>query len=549
MLPLLFLLHSSGEDSQGIKVLFFGDSVVAGVHNKDVEICPFRYDFLRMANKMTKPIQVVGTNADPEGTCQKIGEELDVHNNGYFNAGIDDLLDFIAADLQYLHNPVDYIFTSIGSKDCLHWVEGQDPQILSQSLRRIMGRLLNINENAKIVHIPITLPETAGKAAVECMEGVNKVLREVYNDNNKDARIRIVNLSNKYGSDSFFTLDKNGKNVKVGEPAKAANPVVAQPEQPQVSPNPPAVVTQPVVNPAPQTPPQPVAPTVPQTPAQPVVAPVPQAPPAPTIPETPATPRRLENAIIFLPNHQLAEEIAQVLIDAMDWEFRAQTLYPTPDVTKEPEYYGYEWCKANYDDNVCFEYYYGYAWCLEEYDGDECYTYYYGEMEEWGKEDNYKWCLNFYDEEYCEFAYHDGQLASSKWLSFGYQDCLKSNTEDECFDMYYGYKWCIGEYQDTDCYQYYYGADDWVWDDDTSYNWCINFYSEDQCTERYLTSSAAGPGIGGDGTGSKLLIGVAILGVAGTVGWVVWKKYNCFRSKTYSRLDARDEGGEDDELL
>jgi len=568
MLPLLFLLQSSGEDSQGIKVMFFGDSVVSGVHNKEVEICPFRYEFLRTANQMAEHVQVVGTNADAEGTCQKIGEELDVHNNGYFNAGIDDLLDYITADLQYLHNPVDYIFTSLGAVDCAHWVEGRDPQILSQSVRRIMGRLLNINENAKIVHIPIMLPETAGNDAVKCMEGVNKVLRDIYNDDNKNARIRIMNLSDKYGSDSFFTVDKDGNSVKIGEPDVAANPVVAQPV---VTPNPPAVETQPVVVQVPQAPAQPVAVAVPQTPAQPVVAPqvpaqpvvapvptapaqpvvapVPTAPAQPVAPETSGTPRRLENAVIFLPNHQLAEEIAKVLIDAVDWGFRAQTLFPTPDATKEPEYYGYDWCLDNYDDAVCFEYYYGYAWCLEEYDDDECYTYYYGEMEEWGKEDNYKWCLNFYDEEYCEFAYHDGQLASSKWLSFGYQDCIKSSPMNECFDLYYGYAWCIGEYQDEDCYEYYYGGDDWVWNEESSYTWCINFYTEDECSERYLTSSAE-LGIGGDGSGSGLLIVVAIVGIGGTLGWVIWKKYNCFMSKPYSRLDARDEGGEDEvELL
>eukprot|EP00495_Collosphaeridae_sp_1-RS-2012_P009642 TRINITY_DN9895_c0_g1_i1.p1 TRINITY_DN9895_c0_g1~~TRINITY_DN9895_c0_g1_i1.p1 ORF type:complete len:169 (-),score=12.73 TRINITY_DN9895_c0_g1_i1:118-624(-) len=115
--------------------------------------------------------------------------------------------------------------------------------------------------------------------------------------------------------------------------------------------------------------------------------------------------------------------------------------------------------------------------------------------------------------------------------------------------LYYGYAWCVGEYQETDCYEYYYGSDDWVWNDESSYTWCINFYSDDECAERYLTSSGGG-GIGGESTGSVLLIVVAILGISGTLGWVIWKKYNCFMSKPYSRLDARDKGGEDEvELL
>jgi len=546
MLPLLFL-RSSGEDSQNLKIMFFGDSVVSGVHNKEVEICPFRYEFLRLANQKDELVHVVGTNADPEGTCQKLGEELDVHNNGYRNAGIDELLDFIAADLQYLHNPVDYIFSSLGAEDCLQWVEGRDHQILSQSIRRIMGRLLNINENAKIVHIPIMLPESAGANAVECMGIVNQKLRDVYNDENGDARIKIVDLSNKYGPESFYMIDKDGKRVKIDvEPVEATTPVGA----PQiVTPQLPAVETQPVVAPVPQASTQPIVAPVPQVPAQPAVVPITQVSAQSVEPETSDTPRRLENAVMFLPNHELAQEIAKVLIDVVDWEFRAQTLFPTPEVTKEPEYYGYDWCMDNYDDAVCFEYYYGYSWCLEEYDDDDCYSYYYGDIDEWGQDDNYKWCLNFYDEEYCEFAYLDGKPETWNWLSFGYQDCIKSNPIDECFDLYYGYAWCIGEYEDTDCYEYYYGGDDWVWDEQTSYNWCVNFYAEDECAEKYLTSSS-GLEIGGGGAGNVLLLVIAIAGIFGTLGWLVWKKFNCFMSKKYSRLDPGEEDREDEvELL
>jgi len=514
---LLIFLQSLGDDPQTLKVMFFGDSVVSGLHNKDSHICPFRYNFLRLANQMDQHVQVVGTNADPDGTCQKVGEELDVHNNGYRNAGIDELLDFITADLQYLHNPVDYIFSSLGAEDCLQWEDGRDLQILSQSIRRIMGRLLNINENAKIVHVPIMLPETAGTAAVECMETVNQKLRDVYDVDQDHARIRVLNLANKYGSDSFYMIGEIGKNLKIinQEPDEASNAVV-----------PPSVVE---------------AHKVPAKVTLPDSTPLPNA-----VPEN--TPRRLEIPDMFLPNKQLTQEIAKLLIDAVDWEFRAQTLFPTPEVTKEPDYYGYDWCIDNYNASTCFEYYYGYAWCLEEYEEGDCYSYYYGEVEEWGKEDNYKWCLNFYDEEYCEFAYLDGTPDTWDWFSFGYQDCLKENPVDICFDLYYGYAWCVGEYDYTDCYEYYYGGDDWVWDEETSYSWCINFYSEDDCAEKYLTSSVEyGSKFGG---GNVFFAVVVALALFGCLLWVTWKKFNCFTSKRYSRLDPRNEGGEDEvELL
>jgi len=549
MLPLLMLLllflQALGDDPQTLKVLFFGDSMVSGLHNKESDICPFRYEFLRLANQISRHIEVVGTNADPEGTCQKLGEELDVHHNGYQNAGIDELLDLVTADLQYLHKPVDYIFSSLGAEDCLQWEEGRDLQIVSQSVRRIMGRLLNINENAKIVHIPIMLPETAGTAAVECMKMVNQKLRDVYDVEQEHPRIQVLNFEDKLGSDSFYRIGE--KDGKIG-PAleETVNSVGVQPAIVATPENPVVVAPGAVVVPEPAV----VVPTpvvidtleLPEEVAQPGLLPAPN----PVI-ETSNSPRRLEIPVTFLPKKQLAQEIAKVLMNAVDWEFRAQTLFPTPEVTKEPEYYGYDWCMENYEDSVCFEYYYGYSWCLEEYSENECYSYYYGDLDEWGKEDSYKWCLNFYDEEYCDFAYLGGTPDNWDWLSFGYQDCLKDNEASTCFEQYYGYAWCVGEYEYADCYEYYYGGDDWTWTDDTSYNWCINFYSEEDCAEKYLTSSLNGNTLA---RGNVFFSIVVALMIFGCLVWVTWKKFNCFRSKRYSRLDPQDKGGEDEvELL
>jgi len=546
MLPFLMLLllflQSFGDDPHVLKALFFGDSVVSGMHNKESDICPFRYEFLRLANQINKPLQVVGTNADPDGTCQKLGEELDVHNNGYQFAGIDELLDFVTADLQYLHKPVDYIFSSLGAEDCLQWEEGRDLQILSQSVRRIMGRLLNINENAKIIHIPIMLPEAAGTAAIECMKTVNQKLRDVYDVEQEHARIQVLNFDNKLDSDSFYMIGENGKNVKIGPTlddalkSVAVQPAtVALPEQPVVVSPGAAVVPAPAVV---------ATPVVVDTSALPGVV----AQPGLVSTGTSNSPRRLDIPVMFLPKKQLAQEIAKVLMDALDWEFRAQTLFPTPEVTKEPDYYGYDWCMENYEDSVCFEYYYGYTWCLEEYSENECYSYYYGDLDEWGKEDSYKWCLNFYDEEYCDFAYLGDTPDNWDWLSFGYQDCLKDKGEADCFDLYYGYAWCVDEYEYADCYEYYYGGDDWVWDEDTSYNWCINFYSEDDCAEKYLTSSVD---YGDKFAGGNVFFSIVVaLAIFGCLVWVTWKKFNCFKSKRYSRLDPRDKSGEDEvELL
>lgn len=578
ILPLLFL-QSSGEDAQKIKVMFFGDSVVSGMHNKDTEICPFRYEFLRLVKKMQQTVEVVGTNSDPDGTCQKLGEELDVHNNGYQNAGIDELLDFITADLQYLHNPVDYIFSSLGTEDCFKWEQGNNHEILSQSIRRIMGRLLNINENAKIVHLPIMLPETAGSAALECMEVINKKLRDVYGDEKGHDRIRVVKMPKTYFSDSFFTIGKKEENVKVNQQPVvtttpvAPKPVFVTPKLPIVKP--PSVVvtpTGPVVSPPVVTPvvspptvvtPQTVVTTT-ETPVtvQPVVTPqtstvsqpvdqvstAPQPQVSNTVPETVNTPRRLDVSVMFLPKQQLLEDIAKVLIDAVHWGFRAKTVFPTPDVTKEPEYYGYDWCMKNYEESVCFEYYYGYSWCLEKYEKDDCYSYYYGDVKEWGKDDNYKWCLNFYDEEYCQFAYLDGKPDTWDWLSFGYHDCVKEKPVDECFNEYYGYAWCVNEYKDEDCYEYYYGGDDWEWNGETSYKWCVNFYTEEDCSERYLKTSSAVEVEKGS-TGAVFTVIVVIV-VIGSLGWLIWKKkLNFCKSKQYSRLDPMDKGGEDDGLL
>merc|ERR1719193_2776530 len=196
-----------GDDAQPMKVMFFGDSLISGVHNNKASVCPFRYDFLRELNKQGKAVTVVGTNSDKEGACQKIGEELSLKHNGYLNAEIDELLDFIAADLQYLYDPVDYVFTSIGVQDCLNVAEGSDFQIISQSVRRIMGRLLNLNENGKIYHVPILLPGTAGKTAIECMDFVNQKLRDVYDPEKNHGRIRVIDpLDGKTLTEDMFWI-------------------------------------------------------------------------------------------------------------------------------------------------------------------------------------------------------------------------------------------------------------------------------------------------------------------------------------------------------
>merc|ERR1719193_201826 len=254
-----------GDDAQPMKVMFFGDSLISGVHNSKASVCPFRYDFLRELNKQGKAVTVVGTNSDNEGACQKIGEELSLKHNGYLNAEIDELLDFIAADLQYLYNPVDYVFTSIGVQDCLSVEEGSDFQIISQSVRRIMGRLLNLNENAKIYHIPIMLPASAGKTAVECMDFVNQKLRDVYDPEKNHGRIRVIDpLAGKTPTEDLF--------YKLGEKKPVTKPAPVPPTETAATPKAPATVTTSNLMPAVTLPAAKVVATTPVAPAQTNVA-------------------------------------------------------------------------------------------------------------------------------------------------------------------------------------------------------------------------------------------------------------------------------------
>jgi len=550
-----------GDDSQPMKVMFFGDSLISGVHNSQASVCPFRYDFLRGLKNEGKAVIVVGTNSDNEGACQKIGEELSLKHNGYLNAEIDELLDFIAADLQYLYDPVDYVFTSVGTQDCLSAAEGSDFQIISQSVRRIMGRLLNLNENGKIYHIPILLPGTAGKTAVECMDFVNQKLRDVYDPEKNHGRIRVIDpLDGKNLTEDMFYILGEKKPEKPKAVPEAA-PVPAAPVP--AAPVPAAPVPAAPVAAAPAAVAKPVAPAKPAVaPATPAAVPAVPAvsPPAPVTAQGAGETRRLKNTLQFLPKPELARSIAQKLASDLDWTFRAQTPPPTLEVTKEPDYYGYEWCKGKYEEDQCFEYYYGYVWCLQEYSESDCYSYYYGEVDEWKEEDSYKWCLNFYDEEYCSFAYQGNEPDTWDWLSFGYHDCLKSKNSDDCFERYYGYAWCVNEYTDTDCYEYYYGDEQWVWDNDANMKWCRNFYTEDECVTRYqgVTTtprvSAKMAGMEGGplevgGTNNVIRAG-AVLVVVGIAAWCCYKKLNCFGKTEYSRLDTRNAGAEDEvELL
>jgi len=557
---LSLILPALGDESETLKVMFFGDDVVAGVHNADIDICPFRYEFLHRAMKQRKEVVVVGTNSDPESTCQKLGEGLDPHNNGYRNAGTYELLDYIAADLRYLHKPVDYIFTSIGTKDCLEFPEGGDFQIVSQSIRRVMGRLLNINEQAKIIHLPILIPESAGVNPVNCMKFVNAKLREVYDFDKEHDHITVVKLQNEvYDSDSFFKIGK--EKPKVSEPTAVVHPVATatvESEPVEVVPKTPVVAETPKASVVAETPQLTIAAVEQETgkPESSLSTPTTSLPgepeKSPSKDDSVPNVRRIDDIpLMFLPKKKLIVEIAKALIDTVDFGFRAQTLHPTMEVTKEPDYYGYDWCTNNYEEDECFEYYYGYNWCTENYGDDECYNYYYGDIEEWSGDDSYKWCLNLYDEEYCSFAYLGQEPDTWDWLSFGYQDCLKSYDAGECFDQYYGYAWCLNEYEEEECYEYYYGGEEWVWDDENSYKWCINFYSDEECSHKYLASS-----LGEElerGNVSTLLPVVAFVATFTGLLWVAWKKFACFktcRKKSYSRLDSRDVGGEDEvELL
>merc|ERR1719233_2389481 len=87
--------------------------------------------------------------------------------------------------------------------------------------------------------------------------------------------------------------------------------------------------------------------------------------------------RRVSELYLYLPKTKLTISIANSLINIVDFEFRANTPAPTMAVTKEADYYGYEWCRKNFEKEECFEYYYGYTWCLKQYDETECYNYYY----------------------------------------------------------------------------------------------------------------------------------------------------------------------------
>merc|ERR1712087_450394 len=334
--------------------------------------------------------------------------------------------------------------------------------------------------------------------------------------------------------------------IPIAPPANvAANTPVATPTLPVVAP---AV---PVIAPAAPAVPLP-APVL--TPAATVIAPA-----SPAVGQGAGETRRLKQTLEYLPKPELARIIASVLIHDLDWSFRAQTPPPTKDVTKEPDYYGYDWCKGKYEEEECFEYYYGYVWCLQGYSEEECYNYYYGEVEEWQEKDSYKWCLNFYDEEYCSFAYQGNEPDTWDWLSFGYHDCLKSKGNDDCFEQYYGYAWCVNEYADQDCYEYYYGDEQWEWDTDSNMKWCRNFYTEEDCVSRYQ---------GGDktvsissvekeviyikpesSTNNTIRTGVVLVVIALAIG-CCYKKMNCSGKSEYSRLDTRYTGGEDEvELL
>jgi len=347
-------------------------------------------------------------------------------------------------------------------------------------------------------------------------------------------------------------------NPAVVQPAPVVNPGVVPPT-PVVTP----AVVQPapvVVQPAPVVQPQ-TSPAVEGTPSvlQPATTvEVPTVNPLNSLASNPDTSgglqavtegdniRRIANPLMFLPKEDLVKEIAGLLIKTIDWGFRAHTLQPTPKVTKEPEYYGYEWCTKNYEQSICFEYYYGYVWCTENYGEDACYDYYYGHLGDWGPDENYKYCLNWYDEEYCQFAYLDGKPETWDWLSFGYHDCLKNKTTQTCFDLYYGYAWCLSQKKDVDCYEKYYGAQDWEWTPEASYKWCLNFHTPKNCSDTYLSNSTSA----GDGSGNVVLaLLVAVLVFGGSL-WLTRKKLNCFNSRKYTKLNSRQNVEDEvDELL
>jgi len=542
------LLHFASGDAPKLKVMFFGDSIVSGIHNSDVDICPFRYDFLRRSKKEGKEVTIVGTNADKEGACQKTGEDLSLKNNGYQNAKVDELLDFITSDLQYLGNPVDYIFTSVGLQDCLQWKEGTDLQIISQQVRRIMGRLLNLNKNAKIYHIPLMLPPSAPKSAVDCVSFVNQKLRDVYDLEKKHDRILVVDpLHGQELTDDMFLMVGSAilKATKADEiKAEATNPPAPSVDAVNTIKvgETKAEVTEPL--PAETTEPLAAEATEPLEPS--VDAKIPAS-------DSTAEVRRLNQIFEYLPNKDLAKMISNELITTLDWKFRAQTPTPTMAVTKDADYYGYDWCTSKYEKDECFEYYYGYVWCLQKYSNDECYNYYYGKQDTWEEKDSYKWCLNFYDEEYCSFAYKGQEPDTWDWLSFGYHDCLKTKNNTDCFEQYYGYAWCVSKYSDKDCYEYYYGSEGWVWDENSNYKWCINFYSDDECKAKYLNTTATTQ-LQTQKSGyilglTPMKVGIIVIAISGILLFCAYRNLGWFRkNEMYSSLPIY--GGDDEvELL
>lgn len=533
--------------------------MVAGMHNSETQICPFRYEFLRAMLVFKKNVKVVGTNADLEGTCQKEGEGLDTHNNGYHIGDIDDLLDYIKSDLQYLYNPVDYIFTSMGMHDCLTWKKGRDFQILSQSTRRTMGRLLNLNEKAKIIHIPILLPQSAGDLAWECMNFVTAKLREVYDKNTK-GRILILKDVDKDLKEDMFSIVGNRpvpdsektetadhpKKVKKQKPEKELQATEKEEVKFDTEPKEEELPTK--IKSAENEP-------IESTEKEGEKSTDNKAKKVEKIKPLEAERRRGSELYLYLPKTQLTITIANSLLKTVEFEFRAITPTPTMDVTKEADYYGYEWCVKNFEEEECFEYYYGYVWCLKQYKDEDCYNYYYGEQE-WETNSTLKWCLNFYDEEYCSFAYKGEEPDTWDWLSFGYHDCLKSKKSEECFDEYYGYAWCLKEYSDaSSCYEYYYGADYFEWNPETTYKWCLNFYTADDCHTKYGVGES---GDAGNGITSKLVAsssffssnpvvtGGAFAVLAFIVVWWCSNKCSSKSERVYSRLNtnfAEDEVG------
>merc|ERR1719317_1590542 len=113
-----------------------------------------------------------------------------------------------------------------------------------------------------IYHVPILLPSSASKVAVECMAFVNQKLRDVYDPEKNHGRIRVVDPSkgNALTDDMFF---------KIGE-----TPVIPPPVEPETPKQ--------VVQKLPETPVAPALPREDKSPEAPkapkVVQPVVKAP-------------------------------------------------------------------------------------------------------------------------------------------------------------------------------------------------------------------------------------------------------------------------------